>query len=133
MRREFEKELLVNNNRTTNHTMEKVSCLHYWEWPISGDYAGFIQGRELPHIGEWVRFSLFDMKKLMEEPIYKPIPKISPYTTPQSSWKFPIPQENNTCDKSKITEAKDEVINPNYISKNELNNLTLELDFPLVS
>lgn len=75
-------------------TMDKVSCLYYWEWPISGDYAGFIQGRELPYIGEWVRFSPFDMEKLMEEPIHKPTPRVSSHTTPQSSWKIPIPQKN---------------------------------------
>ncbi|CAG8728904.1 16963_t:CDS:2, partial [Racocetra fulgida] len=55
------------------------------------------------------------MEKLMEEPIHKPTPKISPYTTPQKLWKFPISHKNSKY------------------KKDELNNLKLKSDFPLAS
>lgn len=70
-------------------TMAKVSGLFHWEWPINGDYAGFIQGRPLPHIGEWVRFSPIDINKLVERPIHKPTPNVETHSQPRIAWTMP--------------------------------------------
>ena len=38
-------------------TIDGITKLFYFEWPIEGDYAGFIQARCLPHIGKFYQFS----------------------------------------------------------------------------
>ncbi|RHZ88328.1 hypothetical protein Glove_23g66 [Diversispora epigaea] len=56
-----------------------------------GDYVGFIQGRPLPHIGNWICFSPEDITKLVERPIHKPTPQILSHTQPYENWIIPLP------------------------------------------
>ncbi|RHZ55862.1 hypothetical protein Glove_410g28 [Diversispora epigaea] len=87
-------------------TMEKVSSLFQWKWPITGDYVGFIQGRPLPHIGNWICFSPEDITKLVERPIHKPTPQISSHTQPHENWIIPLP---NFEEYNKINEDKENI------------------------
>jgi hypothetical protein len=38
-------------NNTTVKTIADITKLSYFEWPITGDYAGYIQAQILPHVG----------------------------------------------------------------------------------
>jgi hypothetical protein len=58
--------------------------LFYFEWPIKGDYAGFIQAQCLPHIGKALRFSPSEISKTTS--ISKPSPLISSYSIPKEKW-----------------------------------------------
>jgi hypothetical protein len=73
--------------------MNSVSNLFYWEWPNDEEYVGFILGRSLLHIGNWTCFSPSDITKLVENPIHKPSPSITPHTRPKQSWTMPLPQD----------------------------------------
>lgn len=74
-------------------TMNNVSNLFHWEWPNDGEHAGFILGRPLPYIGSWTCFSPSDITKLVEKPIHKPTPSVTPHTKPNQSWTIPLPQD----------------------------------------
>ena len=64
--------------------------MFHFEWPIDGEYAGYIQARSLPHIGSWSQFSPFEISKLTITPINKPTPNITPHSIPKNPWNFPL-------------------------------------------
>lgn len=73
-------------------TIPGITKLFYFEWPIEGPFAGYIQAQTLPYIGAWTYYSPADISKLIEEPIHKPTPDVSSHTTATSKWNFPIVQ-----------------------------------------
>jgi hypothetical protein len=79
----------VRNNATVK-TIAGITKLSYFEWPITGDYAGYIQAQTLPHMGPWSRFSPSDITKLVKAPLHKPIPNVTSHTIPSTTWNFPI-------------------------------------------
>lgn len=74
-------------------TMNNVSNLFHWEWPNDGEHAGFILGQPLPYIGSWTCFSPSDITKLVEKPIHKLTPSVTPHTNSKQSWTMPLPQD----------------------------------------
>ncbi|RHZ76132.1 hypothetical protein Glove_203g37 [Diversispora epigaea] len=74
-------------------TINNVSNLFHWEWPIDGEYTGFIMSQSLPNIGDWECFSPSDITKLVEKPIHKPTPSVAPHTKFKQSWTIPLPQD----------------------------------------
>ena len=62
-------------------TIDGITKLFYFEWPIEGDYAGFMRAQCLPHIGEFLQFS-----PLETTPINKPSPLISSHSIPEKQW-----------------------------------------------
>lgn len=66
-------------------TIEGITKLFYFEWPVTGNYAGYICARSLPHIGEILQFS---PSEILKKPISinKPSPLISTHTIPKNSW-----------------------------------------------
>ena len=56
-------------------TIDGITNLFYFEWPVTGDYSGYIQAQCLPHIGECLRFSPSEILK-NTTPINKPRPFI---------------------------------------------------------
>jgi hypothetical protein len=79
------------NPRTNIKTIKGISNLFYWQWPISGEMAGYICARSLPHFGPWNNFSPATIAKLCTKPIVRPHPKVSEQTEPESAWTIPIP------------------------------------------
>lgn len=63
-------------------TIDGITKLFYFEWPIEGDYAGFIQARCLPHIGKFYQFS--------PTPINKPSPTVSSHSLPEKQWNISL-------------------------------------------
>jgi hypothetical protein len=66
-------------------TIDGITNLFYFEWPITGDYSGYIQAQYLPHIGEHLRFSPSEILK-KATPINKPTPWISSHSVPDNPW-----------------------------------------------
>jgi len=62
-----------------------LTKLSYFEWPIEGPFAGYIQAQALPHIGAWSHYSPANISK-------NPTPDVSSHTTATSKWNFPIVQ-----------------------------------------
>ena len=77
-------------NHVPVKTISGITKLSYFEWPIEGPFAGYIQAQTLPYIGEWARYSPADISKLIEEPLHKPTPDVSVHTKPNSIWNFPM-------------------------------------------
>ena len=74
-------------------TINNVSNLFHWEWPIDGEYTGFILGQSLANIGDWAYFSPSDVTKVVEKPIHKPTPSVTSHTKPKQPWIIPLPQD----------------------------------------
>jgi hypothetical protein len=77
-------------NNTTVKTISGITNLSYFEWPITGDYAGYIQAQTLPDVGPWSRFSSNDIAKLIKTPLHKPTPNVTSHSAPSTMWNFPI-------------------------------------------
>ncbi|CAB5197814.1 unnamed protein product [Rhizophagus irregularis] len=75
-------------------TIPGISKYFYWEWPVEGPLAGFIQARSLPHIGSWTRFSPAEISDLYDGSIVQPQPTVSTHTQASSNWTMPMPQLN---------------------------------------
>ena len=65
-------------------TLAGISNWFEWKWPNEGDLAGYIQTRELPHIGEWINIASTKLDKLINIPIEKPTPTNTPHTIPKT-------------------------------------------------
>lgn len=93
-----------NSGQMSNNTKKKkkpkvktisgISKYFYWEWPIEGPLAGYIQARSLPHIGSWSRFSPAEISDLCDGSIVQPQPTLSIHTQATSTWTMPMPQLN---------------------------------------
>ena len=82
-------------------TIPGISKYSYWEWPIEGALAGFIQARSLqarslPHIGPWTQFSPAVIADLCDSFIVQLQPTVSTHTQVFSNWIMPMPQLNGT-------------------------------------
>jgi hypothetical protein len=66
-------------------TIDGITNLFYFEWPVTGDYSGYIQAQCLPYIGECLRFSPSEILK-NTTPINKPRPLISSHSVPDNPW-----------------------------------------------
>lgn len=70
-------------------TIDGITKLFYFEWPSTGDYAGYIRAQSMPHIGSWSQFS---PSEILTTSINKPTPTISTHSIPQKPWNHPISQ-----------------------------------------
>lgn len=73
-------------------TISGISKLFEWTWPVTGQFAGYIRARSLPHIGVWTDFSPTQISNLCGI-ICRPSPIISEPTKPKNSWMMPIPKK----------------------------------------
>jgi hypothetical protein len=71
--------------------LKGISKWFEWQWPVEGFFAGYIQAKSLPNIGEWNNFSSQQIRNLSKTNIEPPKPTISTPFTSQSSWMVPIP------------------------------------------
>lgn len=65
--------------------------MNEWRWPIEGPFAGFIQARSLPNIGDFTNYSSTQIQKLSKTEITKPNPTFSTPFVPKSLWTIPMP------------------------------------------
>ena len=87
-------------NNTAVKTIAGITKLAYFEWPITGDYAGYIRAQTLPHVGPWSQFSPSDITKLVKTPLHKPTPNFTSHSKPNTKWNFPISRvQDNQQDK----------------------------------
>ena len=79
-------------NEKKTKTIPGISKWFEWNWPVTGQFAGYIRARPLPHIGTWTEFSPAQVASFCGAS-YRPSPTISDPTIPKSSWVMPIPDE----------------------------------------
>lgn len=72
-------------------TLAGVSDLYFWQWPISGEYSGFIRACTLPNVGDWVNFSPSQINGLVKQKINKPEPTCTLHSIPKEQWNIPTP------------------------------------------
>lgn len=77
-------------NKGKIKTFVGISKLNEWQWPINGPFAGYIQARSLPNIGNFINYSPIQIEQSSTTAIKKPTPQISTPSIPQSSWSVPI-------------------------------------------
>ncbi|CAG8727151.1 22429_t:CDS:2, partial [Gigaspora rosea] len=75
---------LAGKKKPRVETIAGISKYNFWQWPIAGPLAGYIVARPLPHFGSSVHFSPTMIANLYNEEIFRPEPKISSHTEPQS-------------------------------------------------
>ena len=71
--------------------MKGISKWFEWQWPTEGQFAGYIQAKSLPNIGEWNNFSPQQIRNLSNTDIEQPQPMASTPSISQSSWTVPVP------------------------------------------
>lgn len=79
-------------NEKRTKTIPGISKWFEWNWPVTGQFAGYIRARPLPNIGTWTEFSPAQVASFCDAS-YRPPPTISDPTIPKSSWMMPIPDE----------------------------------------
>jgi len=79
-----------NKDKGKIKTFVGISKLNEWQWPIDGPFAGYIQARSLPDIGNFVNYSPTQIIQSSTTTIEKPNPQTSTPSIPQSSWSIPI-------------------------------------------
>jgi len=72
-------------------TIAGVSDWYSWKWPIDEEYSGFIYARELPNVGDWVKFSPAEINSLIKQQFTKPEPMFTQHSVPKEKWSIPIP------------------------------------------
>ncbi|CAB4392380.1 unnamed protein product [Rhizophagus irregularis] len=82
-------------------TIAGITKLFYFEWPVDGDYAGYIRAQCLPHIGSCSQFSPFEISKLTTTPVNKPISNTTPHSIPKNPWVFSLSRVQNANNQEK--------------------------------
>ena len=72
-------------------TIVGVSNWYSWKWPIDEESSGFIFARELPNVGDWIKFSPTEINGLIKQQFTKPEPTFTPHSMPKEKWSIPIP------------------------------------------
>jgi len=86
--------------------MAGISNWFEFQWPIEGEFDGFVRGRALPNFGKWNDFSPSAICKSMKgDEQTRPNPSASMSTNPNSKWVVPIPSTNqNNNSQNEIAE-----------------------------
>ncbi|RIA96610.1 hypothetical protein C1645_815129 [Glomus cerebriforme] len=74
-----------NKNKGKIKIFVGISKLNEWQWPIDEQFAGYIQARFLPNIGNFINYSLTQIIQSSTTAIEKPNPQTSTPSIPQSS------------------------------------------------
>ena len=97
--RYYKLTIYISNNKKQNEkktkTIPGISKWFEWNWPVTGQFAGYIQAHPLPHIGTWTEFSPAQVASFCGAS-YRPSPTISDPTIPKSSWVMPIPEKKGS-------------------------------------
>ena len=72
-----------------------ISNWFEWSWPIIGEYAGYIQARDIANL--WRLDELFS-KKAGKIIIEKPNPNVSILSIPKNPWTVPLPNDTGFTD-----------------------------------
>ncbi|CAG8536961.1 5574_t:CDS:2 [Cetraspora pellucida] len=79
-------EKLNEKKKVAINTIPGISNLFYWEWPIDGPFAGYIQAQPMPNFGDFVRFSPATIANFSNNKISRPEPVLSSSTVPKNKW-----------------------------------------------
>ncbi|PKC52135.1 hypothetical protein RhiirA1_482202, partial [Rhizophagus irregularis] len=82
-----------NTNEKKPKTIPGISKWFEWNWPITGQFAGYIRVRSLPHIGKWNDFSPAQIDNLYST--VRPSPTASDPTKSSTPWIMPIPKKTD--------------------------------------
>ncbi|CAB4375968.1 unnamed protein product [Rhizophagus irregularis] len=87
--------------------MAGISNWFEFQWPVDGEFSGFVRGRALPNFGKWNDFSPSAISKSMKgDEQYRPNPLISTHTNTNSKWIIPIPSINQNNSQNEIARIK---------------------------
>jgi hypothetical protein len=78
-------------------TIPGISKWFVWDWPITGESAGYIRAKSLPNIGKWTEFSPANISTFCGK-INRPNPE---YATP-TPWLTSLSVKKGTCKIKKI-------------------------------
>ncbi|CAB5355896.1 unnamed protein product [Rhizophagus irregularis] len=113
-------------NKGKIKTFVGISKLNEWQWPINGPFAGYIQARSLPNIGNFINYSPIQIEQSSTTAIKKPTPQISTPSISQSSWSVPIiSSAENNPKRMKIGEIKELLSAKNIVFDPNSNKSTL--------
>ncbi|RHZ79736.1 hypothetical protein Glove_141g92 [Diversispora epigaea] len=94
-----------------------ISNLNEWKWPIEGPFAGYIQARPLPKIGNYINYSPAQIEKLSKSETIKPKPTLSTPTNSQFTWIVPISNFDTNSKRTKIDTLSNEIMKYKYRKK----------------
>ena len=95
--------------------MAGISNWFKFQWPVEGEFSGFVRGRALPNFGKWKDFSPSAICKSMKgDEQFRPNPSISTPTNPNSKWIIPLPSTNQNND------SQNEIAELNRLTKKNI-------------
>ena len=80
-----------NNKKSKIKALKGISKWFEWQWLMEGQFAGYIQAKSLPNIGEWNNFSPQQIRNLSNTEIKQPQPIASTPSISQLLWTIPVP------------------------------------------
>ncbi|RHZ70346.1 hypothetical protein Glove_272g1 [Diversispora epigaea] len=127
-----------SRNNQKSKTIHGISKWFEWNWPVTGQFAGYIRARSLPHIGKWIDFSPAQISVTN-----RPSPIVSEPTKSNTPWTIPDPKKkdlelsmNNVMSETNKRENEIGLVNNKLVSNSELdairnNSKYLFLYFPV--
>ena len=105
----------LSNSNTNNKkvkTIPGISKWFMWDWPITGESAGYVRAKSLPNIGEWTEFSPADISTFCGE-LNRPNPEYTTPTKPKTPWLTSLSMKKGV---QKTTECDNTQNSPNLTS-----------------
>ena len=90
-----------NTNDKKIKTIPGISKWFVWDWPVTGETAGYIRARSLPNIGKWTEFSPTSISTFCGK-INRPNSKYTTPTEPKTPWLTSLSVKKGMCKINKI-------------------------------
>ncbi|RHZ84259.1 hypothetical protein Glove_84g140 [Diversispora epigaea] len=111
-----------SRNNQKSKTIHGISKWFEWNWPVTGQFAGYIRARSLPHIGKWIDFSPAQISVTN-----RPSPIVSEPTKSNTPWTIPDPKKkdlelsmNDVMSETNKRENEIGLVNNKLVSNSEL-------------
>ncbi|RHZ80994.1 hypothetical protein Glove_130g138 [Diversispora epigaea] len=118
----------INLENKKSKTIPGISKWFEWTWPITGEFAGYVCARSLPHIGNWINFSPAQISNFCGT-IHRPSPIASEPTKTNSSWTMPISKKINL--KLSINSTENRILTTSEKMETDNDLVSIDHEFPL--
>ncbi|RHZ82305.1 hypothetical protein Glove_109g252 [Diversispora epigaea] len=110
-----------NSNKKTK-TIPGISKWFAWDWPINGNFEGYIRARSLPNIGNWKEFSPAEINTFCGK-TNRPNPEFTTPTQSKIPWLSSLPMKKDSIQSNEMYNLLQ--------NKNTQDQMTIDTVFPL--
>ncbi|RHZ76368.1 hypothetical protein Glove_198g95 [Diversispora epigaea] len=110
-----------NSNKKTK-TIPGISKWFAWDWPINGNFEGYIRARSLPNIGNWKEFSPAEINTFCGK-TNRPNPEFTTPTQSKIPWLSSLPMKKDSIQSNEMYNLLQ--------NKNTQDQMAIDTVFPL--